>query len=99
MRKGKKCTEISKCLLCSKVQIFEDSLPFIIEREESVQSLLDSFDGSEQSELKDELEAIHYILNEWRDDKALKKAVRYQRGFDSLLPVDMGSLKVIFEDE
>ncbi|MEP0498162.1 MAG: hypothetical protein ABJD02_20805 [Paraglaciecola sp.] len=99
VRKGSKCTEISKCLFCSKVRIFEDSLPFIIERGETIQKLLDSFEGSQPMELQDELEVIRYILNEWQDDKALKQAARHQRRFDSLLPVDMGSLKVIFEDK
>jgi hypothetical protein len=99
VRKGSKCTEISKCLFCSRVRIFEDSLPFILEREETIMKLLENFDGGQSSELQDELEVIRYILNEWQDEKALKHAARQKRRFDSLLPVDMGALKVIFEDK
>ncbi|WJG07737.1 hypothetical protein [Aliiglaciecola sp. LCG003] len=99
IKDGAKCNEISLCLFCSQVRIFEDSLPFIMDRDETLVRLLDSSDGFKSTELENELQVIRYIINEWKDEKALKQAARYKRKFDSLLPVDMGSLRVIFEDD
>ncbi|MEZ8411772.1 hypothetical protein AB6C71_03375 [Vibrio splendidus] len=87
---GKKCNSIDKCLFCSQVCIFEDSLPYLIQREVDLQS---------ESEESVELEIIQYILENWGDERALKRAARYQRRHPRLLPVDLKSISILFEDD
>jgi hypothetical protein len=96
---GEKCSEISQCLFCSQVCIFEDSLPFLMERQSVVQNELSLYEETPfNSPLSDELRIIEYILDEWGDDKALKAAARYWRNWPDLLPRDMRSLSILFED-
>jgi len=93
----KKCTELSKCLFCSQIRIFEDSLPFLLSREASIRLLMNE-NAELPSGASEELEIIQYILSEWNDEKALKSAARYFRRHEPLLPADMNLLKIIFED-
>ncbi|WED22680.1 hypothetical protein L3Q72_04575 [Vibrio sp. JC009] len=87
---GQKCSSIHKCLFCSQVCIFEDSLPYLIQREIQIQ---------DESDENDELEIIRYILDQWGDERALKKAARYQRRHPGLLPINLQSLSILFEDD
>ena len=94
-----KCSAIDQCLFCSQVCIFEDSLPFLMERQISIQSeLQDCQEPSYKSPLADELRIIEYIFDTWGDEQALKQAARYMRQHDDLLPRDMRLLSIIFED-
>jgi len=96
---GQKCNAIAKCLFCSQICIFEDSLPYLMEREHIIQSqLLTSEDGITDPLLHDELEIIQYIFDEWGNEKALKNAARFHRKNNNLLPNDMRSLSMFFED-
>lgn len=94
-----KCSEISQCLFCSRVCIFEDSLPFLIVRQGDIQEQLAADDGVPfGSDLANELKIIDHILDVWGDQRALKEASRYARRNAGLLPKDMNELKVLFED-
>lgn len=94
-----KCTQISKCLFCSRVCIVEDSLPFLMERLDTLKNELESTPETEfNSPLMNEIEIIQYILQEWNDESALKEAVRYLRRRPRLLPRDIQSLAILFED-
>jgi hypothetical protein len=95
----KKCNQISMCLFCSRVCIIEDSLPYLMKRQSTLQEELESFPEIEfNSPLTDELEIIQFILQEWNDESALKEASRYLRRNPGLLPRDMQSLSILFED-
>ncbi|EKB1970474.1 hypothetical protein ONG05_002406 [Vibrio parahaemolyticus] len=87
---GQKCSSIHKCLFCSQVCIFEDSLPYLLQREIDIQN---------EQEDSDELEIIQYILDQWGDEKALKRAARYLRRHPRMLPMDLKSLSILFEDD
>lgn len=94
----KKCNQISMCLFCSRVCIIEDSLPYLMKRQSTLQEELESFPETEfNSPLTDELEIIQFILQEWNDESALKEASRYLRRNPGLLPRDMQSLSILFE--
>lgn len=96
---GTKCSEIPQCLFCSQVCIFEDSLPFLMERQAIIQSeLQDRQEPAFNSPLADELRIIEYIFDEWGDEQALKNAARYSRQHPDLLPRHMRSLSILFED-
>ena len=102
VRSGEKCSFVNKCLFCSQIRLFEDSLPFLMER---LEHLLESQRQSEEETqssgsafARDEQVIIQYILDNWEDEIALKEAAVYQRQNRPLLPRDLASLKVIFED-
>ena len=96
---GEKCSEIHRCLFCSRVCVFEDSLPFLMHRQQSIQEQLESVQEPEfNSPLSDELRIIEYILDEWGDERALKEAARYLRLHPDLLPSDINSLSTLMED-
>jgi len=93
-----KCCRIDKCLGCSRVRIFVESLPYVIEIQavnEKKQSFLES---NLNTELKDDIEICNYIIDEWGNDEDLKKALRYQRVNAPLLPADLSLLSILFEE-
>jgi len=90
-----RCSKIPKCLFCSHVFIFEDSLPFLMQRQTYLQQF--SLDSS-YTQYADELKIIDYILADWGDDEALKAAARYQRANHTKLPDDFSALTTAFED-
>ena len=94
---GSRCNAVHKCLFCSKVRILEESLPFLMERRSIVENLINQQERV-NNYLSEELEIIEYILDNWGDEDALKKAARYHRRNKILLPNDMMSLTVLFED-
>ena len=96
---AKKCSEMHQCLFCSQVCVFEDSLPFLMERQVNIQiELQDYQEPAYKSPLADELRIIEYIFDAWGDEQALKKAARYTRQHPDMLPRDMKSLSILFED-
>ncbi|EAQ97951.1 hypothetical protein [Congregibacter litoralis] len=97
---GKKCSELRKCLFCSQVCIFEDSLPYLMDRQASLQREAEEIGAAMLDPLHaDELSIIEYIFDVWGDEEALKNAARYLRKNPSLLPSDMSILSVLFEDD
>lgn len=96
---GQRCTEISQCLFCSRVGIFEDSLPYLMSRESRIQVELTDYQEPElDAPLQDELKIIEYILEVWGDERALKLAARYLRAHPNLLPASMRELSTLVED-
>lgn len=99
---GKRCYMISKCIFCAQCTIFEDSLPFLIERRIHITELLEDQPPS-SSDYRNDLQIEHMkidsILDRWVDPDAVREAVRYQRQNTPLLPRDLNFLQVIFEEE
>lgn len=97
---GRKCYSIKECIFCSQLRIFEDSLPYLMERESHLDELLD--DASEsgfRSRLAKEHEVLKFILDEWGDEDEIEAASRYRRYQSPLLPRDLDILEIIFESE
>ncbi|QIB52414.1 hypothetical protein [Pseudomonas sp. OIL-1] len=95
----KKCSEIGMCLFCSQVRIFEDSLPYLMDRQATLQrKQRTNSDSATEFTSYDELAIIDYIFDVWGNDVALKSAARYWRKNPDLLPSDMASLSLLFED-
>ena len=96
---GKKCWKIKECIFCSQLRIFQDSLPYLMERDAHLSELLESGAGGFSSRFVKEQEAIRFILDEWGDYDEIKQAVRYRRNNGPLLPRDLDLLEIIFESE
>lgn len=99
---GERCYVISKCMFCTQCAIFEDSLPYLVERRIHVTELHEdqppsASDYSNNSQL--ELMIIDSILDQWNDQNTVLEAVRYQRQNSPLLPRDLNFLQVILEEE
>lgn len=93
-----KCNRIDKCLGCSQVRIFVDSLPYIIEVQAAKEQKQSFLESDHNSALKDDIEICNYIIDEWGNDEDLKKALRYQRMHAPLLPADLSLLSILFEE-
>lgn len=96
---GKKCWKIKECIFCSQLRIFQDSLPYLMERDAHLSELLESGAGGFSSRFVKEQEAIRFILDEWGDYDEIKQAARYRRNNGPLLPRDLDLLEIIFESE
>lgn len=99
---GQRCYVISQCVFCSQCIIFEDSLPYLIERRIHVVEIIEdqpttASDYSNDHEL--ELAKIDSIFDSWDDEQAIREASRYQRRNTPLLPRDLNFLQVILEEE
>jgi len=97
---GRKCFEIEECIFCSQLRLFEDSLPYLMERESHLEELLD--DASEagfRSRIAKERAVLQFILDEWGDEDEIEAAARYRRYHSPLLPRDLRILEIIFESE
>ena len=82
--------------------MFEDSLPYLMERRIHVVEIMDDQPPSASdysSELEIEIALIDDILDNWEDDRAIKEAARYQRRNTPLLPRDLNFLQIILEEE
>ncbi|WP_338443857.1 hypothetical protein QCL51_17740 [Pseudomonas sp. LTR0] len=97
---GRKCFAIHECIFCSRLRLFADSLPYLMEREAHLSELLneESEDGF-RSRLAKEREVIQYIIDEWGDEDDVEAAERYRRYHSPLLPRDLKMLEIIFESE
>lgn len=95
--KDARCSRVEKCLFCSQVCILEDSLPYLMERLALLQRNAErnpDFDADANAEMT----IIQYVLDSWDDQGALDTARSYLGHYDALLPVDMRSLRIFFED-
>ena len=96
---GKKCCYIQHCLGCSQIRVFEESLPFLIEHLAHIEEQLEvREETSYMSGLEIEKQIIEYILDQWGDDDAIRLAARYQRKHNPLLPRDLASLRILFDE-
>lgn len=98
---GKKCFAIKECIFCSQMRVFEDSLPYLMERESHLDELLDGEDDTGfRSRIAKEREALQFILDVWGDEDEITSAARYRRRSRTpLLPRDLSILEIIFESE
>lgn len=98
---GQKCTAIDKCLSCNKVWVTNDSLPYLHERLNHIElELYDREESGFTRRLNTEKEIIEYLIHNWDDQDAVLEALRLQRRQKkSLLPRDLASLRVIFEED
>ncbi|KAB0490563.1 hypothetical protein [Pseudomonas vancouverensis] len=97
---GRKCFAIKECIFCSQFRVFEDSLPFLMERASHLEELLgDAEESGFSSRLSKELEVLQFILDEWGDENEITTAARYRRRESPLLPRDLNILEIIFESE
>ncbi|QVW21832.1 hypothetical protein KJF94_18265 [Pseudomonas hormoni] len=102
VKQGERCYSIKNCLFCEQCNLYEDSLPYLIQRRIHVVELVEEQPDNESdysSSLESELTILDSILDNWEDPDALKEAVRYQRRNDSLLPHDLDFLQIILEEE
>lgn len=96
--KEEKCYSISNCLFCKQIRLFEDSVPYLMERLIHIDGLMtDVVDPT--SILYDEKVIIESILDNWNDEDHVKLSARYQRKYTPLLPRNLNDLKIIFEDD
>ncbi|WEK29593.1 MAG: hypothetical protein P0Y58_22275 [Candidatus Pseudomonas phytovorans] len=96
---GSKCFAIQHCIFCSQIRIFEDSLPYLMEREAHLSELLDGDTNTGSSRITAERNVIQFILDEWGDEDEIEAAARYRRYNSPLLPSDLSILEIIFESE
>lgn len=97
---GMMCTAIDKCLGCDQVWITEDSLPYLFERLQHLEEeLYDRDAASYSARLESEKQVIEYLIDTWDDEDVIKVAERYQRKNSPLLPRDLASLRLIFQEE
>ena len=100
IKKGKKCAHISKCLFCSRVMIFEDSLPYLMDRAHYLHQYLDdNLSASGIFQLRSELKIIEYIIDNWNDSGAVSKAVVFFNANKGLLPKSLEILNTLFQDD
>ncbi len=97
---GKRCFRFEKCLGCSRIRLFEDSLPYLLERLSHIEHELDSeHSSSRNADLEWEKQILEYLIQDCHDEDAVNAAARYRRKHWPLLPRDLSSLRVIFDEE
>lgn len=90
VKKGQKCQQVQKCLLCSQARITVDSLPYIIDRARYIEQQERALSPIEFSKLySDQIEAIDYILNTWPNQDDIDEAELYVDKNGPLLPSDL----------
>lgn len=94
---GEKCYSIQNCIFCKQVRLFEESVPYLMERLQHINDLMTDIYESD-STLNEEKLIIESILDNWNDDDHIRESARYQRKNTPLLPRNLNDLKVIFED-
>jgi hypothetical protein len=96
---GSKCFHLEKCLGCSRVRIYEDSLPYLMERLAHTDYELEiESEGSRTSDLLWEKQILEFLIDDCEDDEVIQEAIRYRRKHSPLLPHDMSTLRLIFDD-
>lgn len=97
---GEKCYSLSNCIFCKQIRLFEDSVPYLMERLIHIEeSVIETDIIDEEPVLNDERIIIESILDNWDDDDHIKSSARYQRINAPLLPRNLNDLKIIFEDD
>ncbi|MDB6049230.1 MAG: hypothetical protein JWR17_1976 [Pseudomonas sp.] len=97
---GRKCFRLEKCVGCSRVRIYEDSLPYLMEMLAHIEYELENeSEGPRTADLLWRKQILEYLINDCHEEETIKLAVRYRRKHSPLLPRDMSSLRLIFEEE
>ncbi|CAH2911823.1 MAG: hypothetical protein CPSOU_2068 [uncultured Paraburkholderia sp.] len=96
---GRKCVPSTNCLFCSQCCVFEDSLPYLIDRHAQIEESLSNAEESDfSSSLNAERDVIDWLLANWDDDRAVQRAFGYQQRHSPLFPVDRAVFEVLFDD-
>ncbi|SFD17622.1 hypothetical protein [Pseudoalteromonas denitrificans] len=94
MSSRKKCFKLSKCLFCSRICVTKDSLPFLLDRQNTLIESIDPLDADKNEELS----IVNFLVSDWKNKTELQSASRYQNKFGKkILPFDLDILSVIFE--
>lgn len=97
---GQKCYHLDKCLGCSKVRIYEDSLPYLMERLSHIEYELENENECHRTpDLQWERQILESLIDDLSDEDLVKDAARYRRRNAPLLPREMSSLRLIFEED
>lgn len=95
---GEKCYAIKNCIFCKQIRLFEESVPYLMERLQHIdESIFDTYRSD--STVNEEKLIIESILDNWNDDDHIKQSAKYQRKNAPLLPRNLNDLKLIFEDD
>lgn len=95
---GEKCYAIKNCIFCKQIRLFEESVPYLMERLQHIdESIFDKYISD--STVNEEKLIIESILDNWNDDDHIKQSAKYQRKNAPLLPRNLNDLKLIFEDD
>ncbi|MBA1243835.1 hypothetical protein [Pseudomonas japonica] len=93
-----KCYSLENCWFCGCQMVFEDSLPFMIERLVYIEEFLDGdTEPSFKNRLASERKSIMEVMDKWEDEEAIREAIRYQKVNGPLMPPDLSVLKLIFK--
>ncbi len=99
VKSGEKCSPSTSCLFCSRCCIFEDSLPYLIDRYVQIEALLAEHEESDfSSTVKAERDVIDWIIMAWDDEEAVQRAFTYQQANTPLFPSDPTLFDVLFDD-
>lgn len=100
IKNNQKCYSIPNCIFCKQIRLFDDSVPYLMERLMHIDDYLNNLDAPDAEELlNDEKKIIESIIDNWGDEEHIKYSARYQRRNAPLLPRNLIDLKVIFEDD
>lgn len=99
VKAAEKCTPSPNCLFCSRCCIFEDSLPYLIDRHAQIEALMAEREESDfSSHLKAEHELIDWLIMAWDDDRVIQRAFAYQQRHTPLFPSDPSLFTILFDD-
>lgn len=100
IKNGQKCYSIPNCIFCKQIRLFEDSVPYLMERLMHIEDSLNYLSKPDaETLLNDEKMIIESIIDNWGDEDHIKSSARFQRRHAPLLPRNLIDLKVIFEDD
>jgi len=100
VKNGKRCYSIPNCIYCKQIRLFEDSVPYLMERLMHIDdSLIYVSEPDAEALLSDEKVIIESIIDNWSDEDHIKNSARFQRRHAPLLPRNLIDLKIIFEDD
>jgi hypothetical protein len=99
VNENQKCFYINHCIKCSQIELYEDSLPYLLDRLEYLEYCEREIPSVEFNQLyATEIEILRWVIDNWNDDDAIKSANRYLKRNRPLLPKDLASLISLFGD-
>lgn len=94
---GARCTRLDKCNGCGQWCVLEDSLPFLMERQATLELQVERDPGA-YVDYADEIQVLQYLIDKLKSKKSLDSATAYRNKYDVLLPLDLKSLIAYIED-
>lgn len=87
-----RCRALDKCMFCSQCSLLVDSLPFLMERMQQLESTNECDYDDDDPNSPTELKIIGSILADWGDASDIAKAATYLRKNRPLLPLQISDL-------